>query len=209
LNQENREVARVVYCVAVYRRGRHPDDLDVAGERTSEQRFASHRQMDDGAWLEEVGLFFEDCRAGETFEHWPRRTMLKEEGIEHAWRSLELAPQYHDLDWVQTRGNGAFRFTEAWVVGVATAMTTRTFGRVVANLGWTDIEFAAKVEPGDTLVSASTILDKRESKSRPNEGILSVETRARNQKGELVLSYKRNLLVYKRTAQTPYAAAGY
>jgi len=88
-------------------------------------------------------------------------------------------------------------------------MTTRTFGRVVANLGWTDIEFHGKVAPGDTLESESTILGKRESKSRPSEGILSVETRAHNQRGEAVLSYRRNLLVYMRAAETPYAAAGY
>ena len=55
----------------------------------------------------------------------------------------------------------------------------------------------------------STIVDKRESKSRPNEGILTVDTRAYNQRRELVLSYRRNLLVYKRTAETPYAKAGY
>ena len=101
------------------------------------------------------------------------------------------------------------RFTEAWVIGAATAMTTRTFGRVVANLGWTDIEFHGTVAPGDTLESQSTILGKRESQSRPNEGILSVETRTHNQHGDKVLSYRRNLLVYKRAAQTPYAAAGY
>lgn len=208
-NQEQHEVARIVYRVAVYRHGSHPDDIASPGERMREARFSSHRQMEDGAWMEEVGLFFEDCRANETFVHWPRRTMLRDEGIEHAWRSLELAPQYHDLDWVQTRGNGEFRFTEPWIITAATAMTTRTFGRVVANLGWTDIEFHGKVAPGDTMESESTILDKRESKSRPNEGILSVETRTHNQRGEAVLSYRRNLLVYKRAAETPYAAAGY
>jgi citrate lyase beta subunit len=62
---------------------------------------------------------------------------------------------------------------------------------------------------GDTTESESTIVDKRESNSRPNEGILTVDTRAYNQHRELVVSYRRNLLVYKRTAETPYAAAGY
>ena len=75
--------------------------------------------------------------------------------------------------------------------------------------GWTDIELPGHVAPGDTVEAESTIRGKRESKSRPNEGILSVETRARNQRGEQILSYRRNLLVYRRDAQTPYAAAGY
>ncbi|MDB5804507.1 MAG: MaoC family dehydratase [Betaproteobacteria bacterium] len=209
VNQEGREVARVTYRVAVWKRGQHPEDRAAPGARLAEPRFASHRQTEDGAWMEAVGLFFEDCRADETFVHWPRRTLLRDEGMEHAWRSLELAPQYHDLDWISRHAEGNFRFSETWIVTIATAMTTRTFGRVVANLGWTDIEFHGKVAPGDTMESESTILDKRESKSRPNEGILSVETRATNQRGEAVLSYKRNLLVYKRAAETPYAAAGY
>ena len=67
----------------------------------------------------------------------------------------------------------------------------------------------APVFAGDTLYAESEVLDKRESKSRPNEGILGVETRAYNQDGKLVVSYKRNLLVYRRNADTPYAKAGY
>ncbi|HEY4373379.1 MAG TPA: MaoC family dehydratase [Burkholderiales bacterium] len=207
-NQENREVARVTYRVAVYKRGRHPEDRTKPAERVAESRFASHRQAEGGAWLEQVGLFFEDCRDGETFVHWPRRTLLRDESMEHSYRSLELAPQYHDLAWTQQH-NQPFRFGEAWIITVATAMTTRTFGRVVANLGWTDIEFHGRVAPGDTLESESTILGKRESKSRPNEGILSVETRSHDQNGRPILSYKRNLLVYRRSADTPYAGAGY
>jgi len=209
INQEDKEVARITYRVTVYKRGRHPEDIALRGERIADARFGSHRQVEDGAWMEEVGLFFEDCRAGETFVHWPRRTVLRDEAIEHAWRSLELSPQYHDLDWVEKHGGGELRLTEGWIITAATAMTTRTFGRVVANLGWTDIEFHGKVAPGDTMESESTILGKRESQSRPNEGILTVETRAHNQRGEAVLSYTRNLLVYKRAGQTPYAAAGY
>ena len=210
--EDGREFARVTYRALVWRRGRHPEDR-AAGEgavaSAEEPRFLAHHAGADGAFTEQVGLFFEDCRADETFVHWPRRTMLRAEGMEHAWRSLELNPQYHDLEWVREHGGGVFRFTEPWIIGVATAMTTRTFGRVVANLGWTDVEFGAAVGDGDTLEAESTIFDKRESKSRPNEGILGVETRACNQRRELVMRYQRRLLVYRREAQTPYAAAGY
>jgi itaconyl-CoA hydratase len=211
-NQEGREFARVTYRVLVWRRGRHPEERVAdgsAGTLVEEPRFLAHRTDADGALVEQVGLFFEDCQADETFVHWPRRSMLRDEGMEHAWRSLELNPQYHDLEWIREHAGGVFRFTEPWIIGVATAMTTRTFGRVVANLGWTDVEFGTEVAVGDTLEAESTILDKRESKSRPNEGILGVETRAYNQNGDLVMSYRRRLLVYKRDAETPYAAAGY
>ncbi len=210
INQDEREIARVTYRVLVWRRGRHPEDRDGAlGVPAEEPRFLAHRTEPDGALTEQIGLFFESCATGDTIVHWPRRSMPRDEGIEHAWRALELSPQYHDLDWIDRYADGEFRFTESWIVGVVTAMTTRTFGRVVANLGWTDVRLGVPVRPGDVLEAESTILDKRESKSRPNEGILHVETRAKNPRGEQVLSYQRRLLVYKRDAETPYAAAGY
>jgi len=210
INQNDREIARVTYRVRVWRRGCHPEDRDgTLGSPAEESRFLAHRTEADGVLTEQIGLFFESCAAGETIVHWPRRTLLRDEGIEHAWRALELSPQYHDRDWIDCYADGEFSFMESWIVGIVTAMTTRTFGRVVANLGWTDVVLGAAVRPGDVLEAESTIIDKRESKSRPNEGILHVETRANNTRGEQVLSYQRRLLVYKRDAETPYAAAGY
>jgi itaconyl-CoA hydratase len=141
--------------------------------------------------------------------HYPRRTFYRDEAAEHAFRSLEANPQFHDQSWLERHQDGRQRIPEAWLIAAATACTTRTFGRVVANLGWTDIRLPAPVHAGDTCEVESTIVDKRESKSRPNEGILTVDTRAFNQRRELVLSYRRNLLVYKRNAETPYGKAGY
>lgn len=208
-NQDGREVARLSYAVLVWRHGLHPEDAAGEREPLNDDRFLAHRRQADDSYIEQAGLFFEDCEPGESITHWPRRSLLRDEGLEHTWRSLELAPQYHDLQWIDQFADGNFRFTESWLIGIVTAMTTRTFGRVVANLGWTDIEFGVDPKPGDTLEACSKILDKRESKSRPNEGIIHVDTRAHDQSGALVLSYQRRLLVYKRDADTPYGAAGY
>lgn len=204
---EGKEAARLTYDVAVYKRGCHPDE----GERLApaeEERFRLYEEA-GGALLEKYGLFFEDARPGETFVHYPRRTFYRDEAVEHALRSLEANPQFHDQSWLERHQDGRHRIQEAWLITAATACTTRTFGRVVANLGWTDIRLPVPVYAGDTCEAESTIVDKRESKSRPNEGILTVDTRAYNQRRELVLSYRRNLLVYKRQAQTPYGSAGY
>ena len=174
-----------------------------------EDRFALYQASGDGALVEKYGLFFEDAKPGETFAHYPRRTFYRDEAIEHAFRSLEANPQYHDQSWIERHQDGRLRILEAWLISAATACTTRTFGRVVANLGWTDVKLPLPVYAGDTAEAESSIVDKRESKSRPNEGILTVDTRAYNQRRELVLSYRRKLLVYKRGADTPYAKAGY
>jgi itaconyl-CoA hydratase len=145
--------------------------------------------------VEQTGLWFEDCMAGESFVHAPPRTFHPEESLMHAWRSLDLVPQRH--------------VPETFVVAVTTALTTRTFGRVVANLGWHDVRLPVSVSVGDTIEAESTILESRASRSRLGEGIIAVATRARNQHSVEVLSYRRTLLVYRRGASAPYAQAGY
>ena len=205
---EGKEVARVSYDVAVYRRGHHPDDREGL-PAAEEDRFRLYEDA-GGALLEKYGLFYEDAQPGETFVHHPRRTFYRDEAVEHDLRSLEANPQFHDQSWIERHQDGRHRIQETWLITAATACTTRTFGRVVANLGWTDVRLPVPVHAGDTTEAESTIVDKRESKSRPSEGILTVDTRAYNQRRELVLSYRRNLLVYKRAAtDTPYAKAGY
>jgi itaconyl-CoA hydratase len=207
--QDGTEVARLTYDVEVYRRGRHPDDPPAGVEAAAEARFELYRRLEDGTLLEHYGIFFEDAQPGDTFIHAPARHFHREEAIEHSMRSMEVSPQFHDLAWVERRQGGRYRISETWLISAATATTTRTFGRVVANLGWYDIRLPRPVHAGDTVTSESTVIDKRESKSRPSEGILTVDTRALNQHGEEVLSYRRKLLVYRREADTPYAKAGY
>ena len=182
------EVARITCSMTIAPR-------DAGAEPAREERFAAYHAADDGALLEQSGLWFEDCIAGESFVHAPRRSFYPEESLLHAWRSLDLSQQTH--------------VPETFVISVATALTTRTFGRVVANLGWRDVQLPVPVSVGDAIEAESTILETRESRSRPGEGIISVATRARNQHGVEVLSYSRTLLVYRRGASAPYAQAGY
>jgi itaconyl-CoA hydratase len=210
LNAQGKEVAKLTYDVAVYRRGAHPDE---AGQPelppVEEERFKLYRTLADGTLIEQYGIFFEDAQPGETFVHYPRRTFYRDEAVERALRSLEVTPQFHDQSWLERHRGGRHAIQETFVITVATAATTRTFGRVVANLGWYNIELPTRTYAGDTIEVESTIVEKRDSKSRPNEGILTVDTRAYNQRRELALSYRRNLLVYRRTAETPYESAGY
>jgi itaconyl-CoA hydratase len=182
------EVARVTCRMAIQRR-------DAGAVPAADDRFAAYHVSDDGALVEQAGLWFEDCQASDSFVHAPRRTLLREEALLHAWRSLDLAPQPH--------------VPETFVIAIVTALTTRTFGRVVANLGWHDVQLPIPVEVGDTIEAESTILDTRPSRSRPGEGIISVATRARNQHDAEVLAYRRTLLVYRRGAAAPYTRAGY
>jgi itaconyl-CoA hydratase len=195
---DGREVAKLTATMAINRGD---------GERDMAPRFAAYRE-DGGVLTEQVGLWFEDFAEGDTFLHAPRRSFHAHEAVDYGRRAFDADPHTQDLDFIARHG-GRMRVPETFVIGGATALTTRSFGRVVANLGWYDIALPHPVFVGDTVVAESRVIGKRDTRSRPNEGILTVETWADNLAGQRVVSYRRNLLVYRRDAPTPYAAAGY
>lgn len=207
LNQHGDTFSRIVCRLEVYREGRHPED-DPKAQPAEEERFLSHHAAADGALVEQSGLSFEDMKEGETFVHWPGRTVGAEENRLHALRSLEINPRWHDAAFVQKHPGIEPAVYEPLVIGLLTALTTRTLGRVVANLGWTGIELPRPMKLGETMYAESTFGNLRASKSRPDQGIALVESRAYVESGELICRYQRALLVYRRGVG-PYAAAGY
>jgi len=211
-NQHGIIVSKVKYEALIWKRNKGPI---LAPEhiknlsQADETRFESYKLSSENNLIEQTGLFFEDFNSNETFIHWPCRTFSPSEAVIKAWQYMEISPQFHDSSWAKFNQQSELAMTQTWVLGAATALTTRTFGRVVANLGWYDAEFHHDTFPGDTLRAESRILEKRVSKSRINEGILTVSTSIFNQHDIKVISYIRNLLVYKKSAETPYASAGY
>ena len=211
-NQNDVVVAKVIYQALIWKRFKGPSLTPPhigAIQPAQELRFFAFKSISEHHWVEQTGLFFEDFNANETFIHWPCKTFIAFETVNQALKSMEHHPQFHDTSWLSTQGEEKFAIPQTWLLGAGTALTTRTFGRVVANLGWHDVEFHTDVDLGDTVRAQSTVVEKRESKSRPNEGILTVNTSIYNQHQVKVISYIRNLLVYKKTAQTPYNLAGY
>ena len=206
-NQRGQVVSKIACKMEVYRRGRHPEDKPEE-EVVAEERFNLYHKAQDGALVEQTGLDFEDLVPGETFVHWPGRTFDFSESRLHALRSLEINPRWSDEAYVRKHAAIEPAIFEPLVIGVLTALTTRTMGRVVANLGWTAIELPRPVRPGETIYAESTIGKVRGSHSRPTQGIAEVESRAFVESGELVCRYQRALLVYRRGVG-PYAAAGY
>jgi itaconyl-CoA hydratase len=206
INQQGAAVGRIACRMEVYRAGRHPED-DPAAAPAEEERFRLYHSEPDGTLVEQTGLFFEDLAPGETFVHWPGCTLDFAESRRHALRSLEINPRWSDAAYLRRHAIAPAVF-EPLVIGAVTALTTRTLGRVVANLGWTDIALPRPVRPGETIYADSTIETVRGSRSRPAQGIAEVATRGFVETGELVCRYRRTLLVYRRGAG-PYAAAGY
>lgn len=197
-NQRGHVVAWALYTVRTWRSSECPAVLNPPGGAADEARFASHVASGPQAWTETYGLSFEDLRLGETFAHALSRTVEPREVSAIARRALEWSPQHHDPAWCQAMGETACVLPQTWLVGLATALTTHTFGRVSANLGWTDVRFLCDAVAGDRLQARSTVRELRASRSRPHEGIAQVHTTLLNARAEPVLEFQRTLLVYRR-----------
>lgn len=170
--------------------------------------FYSHRKLADNVYMEIAGVEYEDFEVGQVFEHRPGRTFTAEENRIHAMRSADLSMRNVDAVYNEKVYGGEQVISETLILSVVTALTTKTFNKVVANLGWKNVRLPTPVRAGDTIYAESEILGKRESQSRPAQAVLHVKTRTVNQRGEEVCSFERRLLIYKR-GLGPYEAAGY
>ena len=171
-------------------------------------QFHSHRKLEENVFMEIAGIEFEDFEVGQVFEHRPGRTFTAEDNRQHTFRSADLSARTADAVYNHQVHGGENVISETLVVSAVTAMTTKTFNKVVANLGWTEVRLPTPVKAGDTIYAESELLDKRESRSRPAQAVLHVRTRAVNQNGQEVCSFERKLLIYKR-GLGPYEDAGY
>jgi itaconyl-CoA hydratase len=171
-------------------------------------KHASHIEIAPGVYRESMGLFFEDVGVGETYEHRPGKTFTAEESIAHTLRALDQTPALTDQHFHDSLSDDPLTVNPVHVLAVLTGMMTKTFSKIVANLAWKNVNFHKPVRAGDTVYAESTVLDKRESKSRPGQGIIHVKTTAKTHDGRLVCTFERHILIYGR-GQGPYAAAGY
>jgi len=146
-----------------------------------------------------MGRYYEDFAVGDTYKHWPGRTISAADNTWFTLLTMNQNPIHFDEEYAKKSEFGKplvnSTLTLAIVVGMSVADVSQ---RAIANLGWTDIEIPAPVFNGDTLYAESTVLEKRESKSRPTQGIVTVATRAWKQDGTTVMTFKRSVLVPKR-----------
>ena len=147
-----------------------------------------------------AGRFFDEWTVGDRVEHAISRTVTETDNV--LISTLTHNPQPLHLDAEYAKGTEFGRplvnscFTFSLAVGVSVADTT--LGTLVANLGYDEMRFPAPVFVGDTLRIESEVTDLRESKSRPNAGIVTWEHRAINQSGSAVCTFKRSALLLKR-----------
>ena len=210
INESGTEICSIDYQMRMYKRGRHPFygqfDSDVS---LTEERFAAYRHEQNGVLVEQTGMFFDDFKLGETFHHRPEKFFSSPESLEHARRSMDWNPRFTSPQFAKDYfGETDAPLTEIYCVGAVTASTTRTLGRVVANLAWKNVQLRRLIYPSESIRTHTTVMDKRESKSRPDQGILTVTSTARGSDDQTILTYERVLLVYRKN-EGPYSGAGY
>lgn len=149
------------------------------------------------------GKHFEDLTVGEVFQHTLRRTVTEMDNtlfsaLTHNTQPLHIDHEFAARsEWGKPLVNSLF--TLGLLIGVSVEDTTA--GTLVANLGMTDVKFPSPLFHGDTVNCTTEIVAKRESKSRPNAGIVEFHHKAFKQNGKLVAECKRQALIYKKTGK--------
>jgi itaconyl-CoA hydratase len=146
-----------------------------------------------------MGRHYEDFAVGDTYKHWPGRTLTAADNTWFTLLTMNQHPIHFDEEYAKSTEFGKPLVNSTLTLAVVVGMSVQDVSQnAVANLGWTDIVMPAPVFNGDTLYAESTVLEKRESKSRPRQGIVTVATRAWKQDGTTVMTFKRSVLVPKR-----------
>ena len=150
-----------------------------------------------------AGLYFEEFFIGQTFKHAIRRTVSEMDNVmfsalTHNPAALHLDEEYckNHTEYGQRIVNSVF--TLGLIVGVSVGDTT--LGTTVANLGWDEVRFPKPLFHGDTVHVETEVLELRDSKSRPQNGIVILEHRGYNQHNVLVASCKRSALMLRKPA---------
>ncbi|MGW6796605.1 MaoC family dehydratase [Streptomyces chartreusis] len=145
------------------------------------------------------GRFFEDFVPGDVYRHPLGRTITTTDNVWFTLLTQNTAPLHFDHEYAKRTEFGKPLVNSTLTLAlVAGQSVTDVSQNVFANLGWTDITLPAPVFEGDTIRSSSTVVEVRESRSRPTLGVVTVRTTGTKQTGETVIEYSRTLLVYKR-----------
>ncbi len=157
------------------------------------------KEVAPGRFRESYGRYFEDFEVGDIYEHRPGRTITEADNTWFTLLTMNTHPLHFDVEYAANTEFGRPLVNSALTLAIVAGMSVSDLSqKAIANLGWTDIRLTAPVFPGDTLYAESEVLSKRESKSRPTQGIVSARTVGMNASGTVVMTYDRSFLVPKR-----------
>lgn len=148
-----------------------------------------------------IGNYYEDFVLGETIKHELSKTIFESDNNFFSLLTMNNHPVHTNMDYASQNQHGKILVVGTLVFSLAVGITVPDIsGKAIANLGYENVKHLAPTFINDTIYVRSVILDKRESKSKPDRGIICVESIAYNQDGIDVLSFRRHVLIKKKNA---------
>lgn len=145
------------------------------------------------------GRYYEDFEIGDIYRHPLGRTISESDNTWFTLISMNPNQLHFNKEYGARTEFGHRLVNSTLTLSIVTGLSVSDISQnVVANLGWDEVRLPNPLFIGDTLYADSNVLDKRESKSRPDAGIVKFMTRGFNQDGKVVISFKRTILVYKK-----------
>lgn len=160
---------------------------------------AEAREVSKGRFRESYGRYFEDFNEGDVYEHRPGRTVSEADNTWFTLLTMNQHPLHFDFAYAEKSEFGKPLVNSLLTLSIVTGMSVSDVSqKTIANLGWNDIKMTSPVFIGDTLYAESEVLSKRESKSRPTQGIVTVRTIGKKADGTEFMSFERTMLIPKR-----------
>lgn len=146
-----------------------------------------------------IGNYYEDFIVGETINHQLSKTIFESDNNLFSLLTMNYHPVHTNVDYASKQQHGQILVVGTLVFSLVVGITVPDIsGKAIANLDYENIKHLAPTFIGDTIYAKTTVLDKRESRSKTDRGIVYVETVGYNQKNEAVISFRRHVLIKKR-----------
>ncbi len=165
----------------------------------------SHTAVGGQRYRETFGRCFEDFTVGDIYEHRPGRTISETDNTWFTLLTMNTHPVHFDFAFAAKSEFGRPLVNSCLTLSMVVGMSVSDLSqKAIANLGWNDIKLTAPVFVGDTIYAESEVIGKRESSSRPTQGIVTVRTIGKKADGVQFMSFERTMLVPKQGHDIEY-----
>ncbi|HTS76537.1 MAG TPA: MaoC family dehydratase [Bryobacteraceae bacterium] len=144
------------------------------------------------------GRFFEDFEPGMVLRHALGRTITPTDNAWFTLLTVNSNPIHFDAHYAAQTEFGRPLVNSTFTLALVTGLSVSDVSQNAVNLGWDEVRMPAPVFEGDTIYAQTEVLKCRESKSRPNMGLVEIKTLGFKQDGTVVIEFRRTILVYKR-----------
>ena len=159
---------------------------------------ATAKQVGEQRYRESFGRHYEDFTVGDVYEHRPGRTITQADNIWFTLLTNNTNQIHFNNEYGKRTEFGKCLINSALTLAIVAGLGVADVSENGFALGWDEIKLPNPLFAGDTLYSQSTVLEKRDSKSKPQWGIIKVRTQGIQQEGKIVIDYARSVMVWRK-----------